>query len=118
MVDNELTISGKIGLDGMREILQHPQLLGRVPYLLETPKHLPQYRTLRRRSNSIQALDEELSRLERDALKELLAFNVRDWADQRLRAEWWDRAEKRSRVIKRQIGKLFRSKIRSKHVWS
>jgi hypothetical protein len=118
MVDNELTIRGKIGLDEMREILQHPQLLGRVPYLLETPKHLPQYRTLRRRSKSIQALDDDLSRLERDTLRELLAFNDRDWADQMLRAEWWDRTEKQSRVIKRKIGKLMQSKIRSEHVWN
>ena len=118
MVDNELTIRGKIGLNGMREILQHPQLLGRVPYLLETPKHLPQYRTLRRRSKSIQALDDELARLERDTLQELLAFNDRDWADQRLRAEWWNRKERQNRVIKRKIGKLMQSKIRSKHVWN
>jgi hypothetical protein len=118
MVDNELTISGKIGLDGMREILQHPQLLGRVPYLLETPKHLPQYRTLRRRSKSIQALDDDLSRLERDTLQESLAFNDRDWADQRLRAEWWNRKERQNRVIKRKIGKLIRSRLRSKHVWN
>jgi hypothetical protein len=118
MVHNELTISGKIGLDGMRKILQHPELLGRVPYLLETPKHLPQYRTLRRRSKSIQAQDDELARLERDTLKELLAFNDRDWADQRLRAEWWDRIEKQSRIIKRKIGKLIRTRIRSQHVWN
>jgi hypothetical protein len=118
MVDNELTISGKIGLDGMREILQHPQLLDRVPYLLETPKHLPQYRTLRRRSKSIQALDDDLSRLERDTLQESLAFNDRDWADQRLRAEWWNRKERQNRVIKRKIGKLIRSRLRSKHVWN
>jgi hypothetical protein len=110
--------SGKIGLNGMREILQHPKLLGRVPYLLETPEHLPQYRTLRRRSKSIQALDDILSRLERDCLQELLAFNDPDWADQRLRTEWWDKIEKQSRVIKRKIGKLIISRIRSKHVWN
>jgi len=113
---DELINSGKIGLDGMREILQHPELLGRVPYLLETPRHLPQYRTLRRRSKSIQALDDDLSRLERDSLEELLAFNDRDWADEKLRAEWWNTIEKQSRGIKRKIGKLIRSRIRSKHV--
>ena len=117
MVDNELTIRGKIGLDGMREILRHPKLLGRVPYLLETPKHLPQYRTLRRRSKSIQAQDDELARLERDTLQELLAFNDRDWADQRPRAEWWNRKERQNRVIKRKIGKLIRTRMRSEHVW-
>ena len=113
----ELTSSGKIGLDGMREILKHPSLLSRVPYLLETPKHLPQYRSLRRRSKSIQALDDDLSRLERKSLTELLAFNDRDWADKKLRAEWWDGSERQSRVIKRKIGKLIRTRIRSNHVW-
>jgi hypothetical protein len=58
----------------MRAILQHPKLLGKVPYLLETPKYLPQYRAVRRRSKAIQALDEELCRLERDYLRDLLAF--------------------------------------------
>ena len=114
---NELTSSGKIGLGGMREILKHPSLLGRVPYLLETPKHLPQYRSLRRRSKSIQALDDDLSRLERKSLTELLAFNDRDWVDKKLRAEWWDGSERQSRVIKRKIGKLIRTRIRSNHVW-
>jgi len=118
MLEMELTISGKIGLDGMREILLHPELLGRVPYLLETPRHLPQYRTLRRRSKSIQALDDDLSRLERDSLEELLAFNDRDWADEKLRAEWWNRIENQNRVIKRKIGKVIRARIRSKHVWN
>ena len=100
----------------MRAILQHPKFLGRIPYLLETPKHLPQYRTLRRRSKSIQSLDDELARLERDSLKELLAFNDRDWADEKLRVEWWNTIEKQSRGIKRKIGKLIRSRIRSNHI--
>jgi hypothetical protein len=101
----------------MREILQHPKLLGTVPYLLETPKHLPQYRSLRRRSASIQALDDQLAKLERDCLGDLLAFTDREWNDQRLRAEWWDSIERRGKFIKRRIGKLIKLRLSSKHVW-
>jgi len=97
----------------MRAILQHPKLLGRVPYLLETPKHLPQYRNMRRRSRTIQALDEELSRLERDFLTDLLAFKVREWEDRERRGLWWDAYERREKAIKRKIGKVIRTKFRS-----
>jgi len=106
-------MSGKIGLNGMRAILQHPKLLGKVPYLLETPKHLPQYRNMRRRSRTIQALDEELSRLERDCLTDLLAFKVREWEDRERRELWWDEYERRDKAIKRKIGKVIRTKLRS-----
>lgn len=102
----------------MRTILQHPKLLGKIPYLIETPKHLPQYRTMRRRSHSIQALDNELTRLERNCLTELLAFSNREWIDEELRAEWWEGYEQRSKNIKRKIGKLIQIRLRSNDVWS
>jgi hypothetical protein len=101
----------------MREILQHPKLLGKVPYLLETPKHLPQYRTVRRRSKSIQSLDDELARLESDCLAELLGFSNEEWKEEEMIAEWWQGYKHRGRVIKRRIGKLIQSRLRSKDVW-
>jgi hypothetical protein len=97
----------------MRAILQHPKLLGKVPYLLETPKYLPQYRAVRRRSKAIQALDEELCRLERDCLRDLLAFQERDWEDGDIKDAWWAEYERRGKVVKRKIGKLIRTKLRS-----
>jgi hypothetical protein len=106
-------ISGKIGLEGMKAILQHPKLLGKVPYLLETPQHLPQYRTVRRRSKAIQALDEELCRLERDCLRYLLAFQEREWEDREIRDVWWKEYERRVKQVKRKIGRLIRLKLRS-----
>ena len=93
-------------------------LLGKIPYLLETPKHLPQYRSVRRRSHSIQALDNELARLERNCLTELLAFGDREWQAEKLRAEWWEGYEQRSKNIKRKIGKLIQIRLRSNDVWS
>lgn len=101
-----LTIRGHIGLKGMREILRHPKLLGKVPFLLETPKHLPQHRTIRRRSAAIQRLDEKLSRLERDCLIELLAFSDHEWQNTEKRQEWWTAGQRRERDVKRKIGKL------------
>jgi hypothetical protein len=106
-------ISGKIGLEGLKAILQHPKLLDKVPYLLETPKHLPQYRAVRRRYKAIQALDDELCRLERDCLRDLLAFQERDWEDGDIRDAWWAEYERRGKAVKRKIGKLIRIKLRS-----
>jgi hypothetical protein len=106
-------ISGKIGLEGLKAILQHPKLLDKVPYLLETPKHLPQCRAVRRRSKAIQALDEELCRLERDCLRDLSAFQERDWQDRDIRDAWWDEYERRVKQVKRKMGKLIRIKLRA-----
>jgi alkylated DNA nucleotide flippase Atl1 len=96
----------------MRSVLQHPRLLGKVPYLLETPRHLPQHRALRRRDRSIQALDDKLSHLERSALEELLAFSDQAWNDKDLRSTWWKDFEHRSRAIKKRIGKAIRLALR------
>jgi hypothetical protein len=110
---------GQIGLKGMREILQHPELLGRIPYLLETPKYLPRYRAIRRRNRTIQDLDDRLGRLERECLADLLAFSDDDWQDIEKRQDWWSKRQRMERDVKRKIGRLIRvsRKLRDGDAW-
>jgi hypothetical protein len=110
---------GYIGLEGMREILRHPKLLGRIPYLLETPKYLPRYRSIRRRNRTIQDLDDKLSRLERDCLADLLAFSDDEWQNIEKRQDWWSKRQRMERDVKRKMGRLIRvsRKLRDADAW-
>lgn len=98
----------------MRAILRHPKLLGRVPYVLETPKHLPQYLATRRQNPSIQSLDERFSNVERESLRQILAFGDDDeeWQDMGKRREWWNGRIREELVLRRLIGKMVGSKLK------
>jgi hypothetical protein len=98
----------------MRAILRHPKLLGRVPYVLETPKHLPQYLAIRRQNPSIQNLDERFSIVERESLRQLLAFGDDDqeWRDMGKRREWWNGRIREELVLRRLIGKMVGNKLK------
>jgi hypothetical protein len=98
----------------MRAILRHPKLLGRTPYVLETPKHLPQYLAIRRQNPSIQNLDERFSNVERESLRQLLAFGDDDqeWRDMGKRREWWNGRIREELVLRRLIGKMVGRKLR------
>ena len=78
-------IRGKIGPGGLREILSS-LLLGKVPYLLETP-HNPAAMSRYRNSN-IRLLEEERFRKEHTTLRDMFDMTDERWEDVEHREEW------------------------------
>ena len=92
-------------MDGIRILLRDGRFLGRIPYLLETPRYYARCRPSRSRAHSrIYALENERERLEIDCLKRMIELDDDEW--ERERSALVDAYKLKRSGIERKIRKI------------
>lgn len=99
-----LMSSGSIGLEGMRAVLRHPKLLGKVSYILESPGTSTEH--ARCRSAAIRHWEEERAYLEHEILRDHIAMSDDEWANEETRGAWWTEQKAARLSFGSRIGKL------------